>query len=108
MFVCNCTLASPSRCFECKNYSSSFFYGTSYQNWFKYMNEVLGAGVDLDRYELVEKKDWKIKDLEKRIGECKEELTIRDSLILDLSFKNTETNTKLKELEEELKKLKEE
>ena len=71
MFICNCTLASPSKCFNCKNYSTSFFYGTSSENWFKYMGEVLGF--DSDRYELVEKKDWKINQLRKEIDKLKKE-----------------------------------
>ena len=123
MLICNCTLCydNPNACKTCSNYIKE--YGVELESSIKEQNKLKkifellkectyygpnGVIYSSDRYELVEKKDWKIKDLEKRIGECKDELTIRDSLILDLSSKNTETNAKLKELEEELKKLKEE
>ena len=103
MFICNCTLASPSKCFNCKNYSTSFFYGTSSENWFKYMGEVLGF--DSDRYELVEKKDWKINDLKLRLEHTKTLFKENGNEITRLQKLENEYAKHMMELEKELKEL---
>lgn len=105
MFMCNCTLASPTKCFNCKNYSSSFYYGTSSENWFKYMGEVLG--VNLDRYELVEKKDWKLNQLKKQLEE-KKQSTEYYSKVIDKEINYlAELNKEIEQLESEINQLEE-
>ena len=105
MFICNCTLASPTKCINCKNYSSSFYYGTSSENLFKYMGEVLG--VNLDRYELVEKKDWKLNQLKKQLEE-KKQSTEYYSKVIDKEINYlAELNKEIEQLESEINQLEE-
>ena len=105
MLICNCTLASPTKCFNCKNYSSSFYYGTSSENWFKYMGEVLG--VNFDRYELVEKKDWKLNQLKKQLEE-KKQSTEYYSKVIDKEINYlAELNKEIEQLESEINQLEE-
>ena len=69
------------------------------------MGEVLG--VNLDRYELVEKKDWKLNQLKKQLEE-KKQSTEYYSKVIDKEINYlAELNKEIEQLESEINQLEE-
>lgn len=122
MFVCSCTLASPDTCFNCKNYSSSFLYGTSRELKFINLAKILGGEIQdpkniekyyspngvvysSDRYELVEKKDWKLNQLKKKLEEKKQSTDYYSKVIDKEIALLAEYQKEVEDLEKEIKEL---
>ena len=74
MLSCNCTLCytNPNACKNCATYIQ--YYSTDLTTkpyeWYIYWGDILKP-FDSDKYELVEKKDWKINQLKEQIAEQK-------------------------------------
>lgn len=111
MLICNCTLAGTLACRNCSEYIK--YFGTSpevhyYQTelpqqpltWY-YTNSY-----DSDRYELVEKKDWKINQLEERLNSSKKELEGCNAEIQYNMIRKGNILISIDEIEKELKELK--
>ena len=117
MFVCSCTLASPDACFNCKNYSSSFLYGTSRELKFINLAKILGGEIQdpkniekyygpngvvysSDRYELVEKKDWKLNQLKLELEDKKNKINSHNHIVIELQEDIDSLEREIKDLEQ--------
>ena len=108
--ICNCSLAGTAACRNCNVYL--MYYDTSLPKieykpyeWFTYWADILKP-LDSDRYELVEKKDWKINNLKKELKEIEDNIEQKKleiescNIFIEQYEKDLEVvNSKLKELE---------
>ena len=110
MFTCVCSLAGTKACENCSAFL--MYYDTSLPKieykpyeWYTYWTDILKP-FDSDRYELVEKKDWKIKQLKEEIAYYKMRLKEEDALRVQsyereskLRLEHVKALDELKELE---------
>jgi hypothetical protein len=89
----------------CSNYWSNFDVSTDY--WIQRIYTI-GSDYDKDRYELVEKKDWKLKQLKEELAHYEMRLKEEDTLRLQsyerenkLRLEQAKALDELKELEKE-------
>ena len=109
MLVCNCTLAGTLACKSCPEYIRYFgtelpSYTYKIYDWEELLK--LAKNYDSDRYELVEKKDWKINNLKKELKEIEDNIEQKKleiescNIFIEQYEKDLEAiNSKLKELE---------
>jgi peptidoglycan hydrolase CwlO-like protein len=117
MLICNCTLCytNPDSCKTCSAYIKEFGNNSSEWEWkTDWWNIYFPKTVDVklnydsDRYELVEKKDWKVNNLKEKIKGIEEALEnnkkslkfYQDLITMNLE-RIEELNKELKELEKE-------
>ena len=118
MLICNCTLpyTNPEACKSCSSYLKEYTgMANDWNDWLKDWNRYTypvtltwSSDYDKDRYELVEKKDWKIKDTEKRLEHTKSLMRSNSDEITRLQYLETEYAKEWNLLEKELKELKKE
>ena len=113
MLTCNCTLAGTLTCKSCPEYIK--YFGTSnirHDSISEFINRINkyvgpnGVVYSSDRYELVEKKDWKINNLKKELKEIEDNIEQKKleiescNIFIEQYEKDLEAiNSKLKELE---------
>jgi peptidoglycan hydrolase CwlO-like protein len=102
--VCYCTLAGTKSCEKCPNNTWSDWVsgGWNLQKWVETWN---GTSYDTNRYELVEKKDWKLNQLKKELESANLKSTYLSKGIDNDLDKLKEYQKEIDSLEKEIKDL---
>ena len=112
MLICNCTLAGTNTCRYCSEYIKEFGgNNTNYTNywnigeWINYGKLEILPTYNPETHELVEKKDWKIKDLKLRLEVAKENFRKNGKEITRLQYLENDYAKAITDLEKEIKEL---
>jgi len=104
MLTCSCSLAGTAACLNCSNYISVFGHTWDWGN-IEWSYPRQSVTYDTDKYELVEKKDWKLNQLKKVLEEKKNDLEQAER---DLKLQKgiiSLVNQDIEEIERQLKEL---
>ena len=106
MMMCNCSLAGTSACENCTYYKMYSGVDIPYITGISYGYRIIPY-YDSDKYELVEKKDWKLNQLKKQLEE-KKQSTEYYSKVIDKEINYlAELNKEIEQLESEINQLEE-
>ena len=98
---CNCTLLGSWACQYCPEYNKEFWTNYKIVNW----TPIVLEGYDTERYELVEKKEWKINKIKENIEYCEEQRLHLEELSRDYGQASLNYTKTIMKLQEQLKEL---
>lgn len=122
MLTCSCTMAGTIACKSCSNYIKGFgspvpVVTYSHVDWNTFIPIVYPVsdrniqlvldGYDTERYELVEKKDWKINELKRNIDKKMLDVQTFQGLLISNEKSINQLSKELEDLKKELKELEE-
>ena len=115
MLACNCTLVGSDACKACSNFIKEFKTEWEKYNdiWYWTYGQFLDSTPTInypfisERYELVEKKDWKLNQLKKQLEEKKQSSEYYSKVIDKEINYLAELNKEIEQLESEINQLEE-
>ena len=102
---CNCSLAGTESCKSCSGNIEDFFKGALTTSTFNLNEDWWKSYIDTRKYDVIEKKEYKIERLKQELEEAKRNLKTHEDYVKVYQEYVLKSRDQVKEIEKELKEL---